>query len=91
MPKKNRNINKKSNVMSEMFLFLRKTIKGNIPIDKSLLDIGLLDSLEYVKFIFFIEKKWKIKFKDSETFDENFFILKDLEKRILKKIQKKID
>ena len=82
MPKKNRNINKKSNVMSEMFLFLRKTIKGNIPIDKSLLDIGLLDSLEYVKFIFFIEKKWKIKFKDSETFDENFFILKDLEKRI---------
>ena len=89
MQKKNRNINKKSDVMSKLFLFLRKTIKGNIPIDKSLLDIGLLDSFEYVKFKFFIEENWKIKFKDSESFDENFFILKDLEKKILKKIQKK--
>jgi acyl carrier protein len=89
MQKKNRNIKKKSDVMSKLFLFLRKTIKGNIPIDKSLLDIGLLDSFEYVKFKFFIEENWKIKFKDSESFDENFFILKDLEKKILKKIQKK--
>ena len=89
MQKKNKNINKKSDVMSKLFLFLRKTIKGNIPIDKSLLDIGLLDSFEYVKFKFFIEENWKIKFKDSETFDTNFFILKDLEKKILKKIQKK--
>tara|TARA_B100000780_G_scaffold255183_1_gene203706 strand:- start:519 stop:791 length:273 start_codon:yes stop_codon:yes gene_type:complete len=89
MQKKNKNINKKSDVMSKLFLFLRKTIKGNIPIDKSLLDIGLLDSFEYVKFKFFIEENWKIKFKDSESFDENFFILKDLEKKILKKIQKK--
>ena len=89
MQKKNRDINKKSDVMSKLFLFLRKTIKGNIPIDKSLLDIGLLDSFEYVKFKFFIEENWKIKFKDSETFDTNFFILKDLEKKILKKIQKK--
>ena len=89
MQKKNRDINKKSDVMSKLFLFLRKTIKGNIPIDKSLLDMGLLDSFEYVKFKFFIEENWKIKFKDSESFDENFFILKDLEKKILKKIQKK--
>ena len=89
MQKKNKNINKKSDVMSKLFLFLRKTIKGNIPIDKSLLDIGLLDSFEYVKFKFFIEENWKIKFKDSESFDANFFILKDLEKKILKKIQKK--
>ena len=89
MQKKNKNINKKSDVMSKLFLFLRKTIKGNIPIDKSLLDIGLLDSFEYVKFKFLIEENWKNKFKDSESFDENFFILKDLEKKILKKIQKK--
>jgi len=89
MQTKNRNLNEKSDVMSQMFLFLKKTIKGNIPIDKSLLDIGLLDSLEYVKFLFFIEKKWKIKFKDSESFDTDFFILKSLEKKILKKIQKK--
>ncbi len=89
MQNKNRDINKKSDVMSKLFLFLRKTIKGNIPIDKSLLDIGLLDSFEYVKFKFFIEENWKIKFKDSESFDANFFILKDLEKKILKKIQKK--
>ena len=89
MQTKNRNLNEKSDVMSQMFLFLKKTIKGNIPIDKSLLDIGLLDSLEYVKFQFFIEKKWKIKFKDSESFDTDFFILKSLEKKILKKIQKK--
>lgn len=89
MQKKNRNKNKKSDVMNKLFLFLRKTIKGNIPIDKSLLDTGLLDSFEFVKFKFFIEENWKIKFKDSETFDKNFFILKDLEKKILKKIQKK--
>ena len=89
MQTKNRNLNEKSDVMSQMFLFLKKTIKGNIPIDKSLLDIGLLDSLEYVKFLFFIEKKWKIKFKDSESFDTDFFILKSLEKKILKKIRKK--
>jgi hypothetical protein len=89
MQKKNRDINKKSDVMSKLFLFLRKTIKGNIPIDKSLLDMGLLDSFEYVKFKFFIEENWKIKFKDRESFDSNFFILTDLEKKILKKIQKK--
>ncbi|MDC1463338.1 hypothetical protein N8449_03465 [Alphaproteobacteria bacterium] len=89
MQKKNKNINKKSDVMSKLFFFLRKTIKGNIPIDKSLLDIGLLDSFEHIKFKIFIEENWKIKFKDSETFDTNFFILKDLEKKILKKIQKK--
>jgi hypothetical protein len=89
MQKKNKNKNKKSDVMSKLFFFLRKTIKGNIPIDKSLLDIGLLDSFEYIKFKIFIEENWKIKFKDRESFDKNFFILKDLEKKILKKIQKK--
>ena len=75
--------------MNQMLLFLKKTIKGNIPVDKSLLDIGLVDSFEFVGFKYFIEKKWKIKFKPSESFDANFFILKDLEKKILKKIQKK--
>lgn len=80
---------KKNDVMNQMLLFLRKTIKGNIPVDKSLLDIGLVDSFEFVSFQYFIEKKWKIKFKPSESFDANFFILKDLEKKILKKIKKK--
>jgi len=89
MQNKNKNKNKKSDVMNKLFLFLRKTIKGNIPIDKSLIDIGLLDSFEYINFKIFIEENWKIKFKDRESFDKNFFILKDLEKKILKKIQKK--
>ena len=91
MQKKNKNINKKGDVMSKLFFFLRKTVIGNIPIDKSLLDIGLLDSFEYIKFIIFIEENWKIKFKERESFDKNFFILKDLEKKILKKIQRKIN
>ena len=44
----------------------------NIPLDKSLYELGILDSFEIVELVFFIEKNWAIKIYDAELTKENF-------------------
>lgn len=85
--KNNEDINK-SQISEQINKYLSKIIKGDIPQNKSLLDLGLLDSLEFVKFIFFMQKKWKINFTENEMSDPKISILKNLEKIILKKLEK---
>ena len=84
--KKNNNI--KRNILSQIKSYLKNFIEGNIPTNKSLLDMGLLDSLEFIKFRFFMEKKWKIKFEEKEISDPKFFKIKNIERIILRKIKK---
>ena len=86
--KKNEDLNK-SKISEQINKYLSNIIKGNIPLNKSLLDLGLLDSLEFIKFIFFMQKKWKINFTEIEMSDPKISNLSNLEKVILKKLKKK--
>ena len=86
--KKNKNIYK-SQISDQINKYLSKIIKGQIPLNKSLLELGLLDSLEFVKFIFYIQKKWDINLTNHEMSDPKIYNLSNLEKIILKKIIKK--
>ena len=85
--KKNKNIYK-SQVSGKINKYLSKIIKGQIPLNKSLLELGLLDSLELVRLISYIEKKWKINLTRHEMSDPKIYNLNNLEKIILKKIKK---
>ena len=85
--KKNKNIYK-SQISDQINKYLSKIIKGQIPLNKSLLELGLLDSLELVKFIFYIEKKWEINLTECEMSDPKIYNLSNLENIILKKIKK---
>jgi|TARA_B100001964_G_scaffold80482_1_gene90815 acyl carrier protein len=85
--KKNKNIYK-SQISDQINKYLSKIIKGQIPLNKSLLELGLLDSLELVKFISYIQKKWDINLTDREMSDPKIYNLSNLENIILKKIKK---
>ena len=85
--KKNKNIYK-SQISDQINKYLSKIIKGQIPLNKSLLELGLLDSLELVKFISYIQKKWGINLTAREMSDPKIYNLSNLEKIILKKIKK---
>ena len=85
--KKNKNIYK-SQISDQINKYLSKIIKGQIPLNKSLLELGLLDSLELVKFISYIQKKWDIDLTDREMSDPKIYNLSNLENIILKKIKK---
>ena len=84
--KKNKNIYK-SQISGEINKYLSKIIKGQIPLNKSLLELGLLDSLELVRLISYIQKKWKINLTEREMSDPKIYNLNNLEKIILKKIK----
>lgn len=50
------------------------------------LDIGQIDSMELIRFIFDIEKKFKIKLSEKETSSDKFRYIEGLIKIISKKI-----
>ncbi len=43
-----------------------------LPLDKSLYDLGILDSFAVVELVSFIEKHWEIRILDSELTKEKF-------------------
>lgn len=59
--------------------------KKNIPLNKSLLETGLLDSFGIIELISFIEKKYKIKIEDKEINKKDFGSLEKMTKLIEKK------
>ena len=63
--------------------------KKNIPLNKSLLEIGLLDSFGIIELISFIEKKYKIKIEDKEINKKDFGSLEKMAKLIEKKTIKR--
>lgn len=64
---------------------------GNLPKDNLLnfryLDHGIIDSLNLIKFIFFLEKKFKIKIKSKDSESDEFRYIGGLIKLIFKKIK----
>ena len=45
--------------------------RKNIPLDKSLLEMGLIDSFGVIEIISYLEKKYKIRINDNEITKKN--------------------
>tara|TARA_B100000242_G_C42842052_1_gene391066 strand:- start:421 stop:663 length:243 start_codon:yes stop_codon:yes gene_type:complete len=77
-------INKK-----DILILLKKVSKKKIiKINSNLIKDKILDSLDLINLVFFIEDKYKIKFDDHELNDNNFKDIQSLTKLINKKIEK---
>jgi|TARA_B100001964_G_scaffold53026_1_gene60051 acyl carrier protein len=67
----------KKNILDNLLIFLKK---GNpnlsklkkIPLDKSLVELGYLDSFGVIELITYYEKKYKIKINDDEITKKKF-------------------
>ena len=46
--------------------------KSDIPLNQSLLELGILDSYGVIELVEFIEKQWCISIIDQELTEENF-------------------
>ena len=75
------------------FIISQLTKNSDLPVmnDKEImklryLDIGQIDSMELIRFIFNMEKKFKIKLSEKETSSDKFRYIGGLIKIISKKI-----
>jgi len=62
--------------------------KKTIPHDKSLLQLGLIDSFAFLELVDFVEKKFSIKIKNNEITPEKFGSLNLISRLIFNKISK---
>ena len=85
---------KKDKVFDLLITYLKK---GNpsldkikdIPMDKSLVELGYMDSFGVIDTVTFIENKWKIKIEDEELTKEKFGSINKMVNLICLKINKK--
>ena len=85
---------KKDKVFDLLITYLKK---GNpslskikeIPLDKSLVELGYMDSFGVIDTVTFIENKWKIKIEDEELTKEKFGSINKMVNLIYHKISKK--
>ena len=85
---------KKDKVFDLLTTYLKK---GNpslsrikeIPLDKSLVELGYMDSFGVIDTVAFIENKWKIKIEDEELTKEKFGSINKMVNLIYQKIDKK--
>ena len=85
---------KKEKVFDLLITYLKK---GNpsldkikdIPMDKSLVELGYMDSFGVIDTVTFIENKWKIKIEDEELTKEKFGSINKMVNLICQKINKK--
>ena len=82
--------NKKSIKIQKIILaYLQK--HGKVPkknlLDFRYLDEGIIDSLNLIKFIFYLEKKFEIKIKAKDSESDQFRYIGGLIHLILKKIK----
>ena len=61
--------------------------KKKIPLDKSLMELGYLDSFGIIELITFLEKKYKISIEDEEITKEIFGSINKMSKLVLKKLR----
>ena len=61
--------------------------RKNIPLDKSLLELGLIDSFGVIEIISYLEKKYKIRINDNEITKEKFGSLNKMSKLVSEKIE----
>ena len=60
-----------------------------IPLDKSLVELGYMDSFGVIDTVTFIENKWKIKIEDDELSKEKFGSINKMVNLIYQKNNKK--
>ena len=61
--------------------------RKNIPLDKSLLEMGLMNSFGVIEIISYLEKKYKIRINDNEITKEKFGSLNKMSKLVSEKIE----
>lgn len=67
----------KENIKKDLMNFLKKgnpliAKEKKLPLDKSLVEIGLMDSFGVIDTITFLEKKYNISIEDDEISKEKF-------------------
>lgn len=58
-----------------------------IPLDKSLMELGYLDSFGIIELVTFLEKKFKVTIEDKEITKEIFGSINKMSKLVVKKIK----
>ena len=58
-----------------------------IPLDKSLLSEGIIDSFGIIELVTFLEKKFKVTIEDKEITKEIFGSINKMSKLVVKKIK----
>lgn len=67
----------KENIKKSLIIFLKNgnpefSKNKNCLDDKSLIEMGYIDSFGIIEIVTYIEKKWKVKIKDNEISKETF-------------------
>ena len=67
----------KDEILEILVQYIRETTlnhdqKSEIPLNQSLLEIGILDSYGVIELVEFIEKNWGITINDHDLTEENF-------------------
>jgi acyl carrier protein len=63
--------------------------RGELPLDESLYELGILDSFGVVETVDFIEKKWSIRILDAEITVEKFGSINKMARLVSEKIDAK--
>ena len=81
----------KKKIINEILNFLalsNPTLKKKkLPLDKSLMELGYLDSFGIIELVTFLEKKYKISILDEELTKEIFGSINKMTNLVLKKIR----
>ncbi len=76
-------------IIDDLINFLKKgnpLISKNVSKDKSLVDLGIIDSFGIIEIIEYFEKKYKIQIENDEINKNNFGSLNLMSKIVIKKI-----
>tara|TARA_B100000902_G_scaffold396756_1_gene458637 strand:+ start:224 stop:466 length:243 start_codon:yes stop_codon:yes gene_type:complete len=74
----------------DILVFLKKEVgEKKVPLNENLIDNGILDSLNFVKLISKIEKKYKIKLSSYDISNKKNFAYGKLSDLIIKQIKKR--
>jgi acyl carrier protein len=82
----------KENIKKNIIKFLQKgnpqfNQAKNIPLNKSLVELGYMDSFGVIDIITYIEKKWKIKINDDEITKELFGSINKMTELVFSKLK----
>ncbi len=58
-----------------------------LPVDRSLFELGILDSFGVVELVSFIEQRWSIEILDTELTDEMFGGIEKMAKLVSQKLE----
>ena len=88
-------MNTEEEILNKLIKYVKSTnVSGNehndIPVDESLLELGILDSFGIVELVVFIEKNWSLEISDEELNEKNFKGLTKMSQFIFSKLNNKI-